>query len=269
MAAIRERLRSNALVADAVRAARRVRDRRRPPVPTPYGFSLRGAQRQGGEDFEPAETAVLLELLPAVDVFVDVGANIGRYSCLARSRDVAVIAVEPLPANVELLLANLADNGWSDVLVLPLALGAHDGIAPMFGGGTGASLTAGWAGVRTARPTLVPVATADDEILPRIGGRRAIVKVDVEGAELDLLAGAERLLRSEPAPTWLIEVVLDEHHPAGRHPAFARVMEAFWDAEYTIETVPERRVVTGDDVAAWVQDGRVAFGSYSYLCRRT
>ena len=267
ISAIRERLRSNALVADAVRAARRARDHRRPPVTTPFGFVLRGAGAQGGAEFEPAETAVLLDLLPEVDVFVDVGANVGRYSCLARSRGVEVIAVEPLPANVELLLDNLVRNGWSDVLVLPLALGARNAIAPMFGAGTGASLTAGWAGVRTTRPARVPVATADEELLPRIAGRRALVKVDVEGAERELLAGAERLLRAVPPPTWLIEVVLDQHHPAGRHPAFAAVMDTFRTAGYTVEALPDRRVVTPDDVADWVRVGRVGFGSYNYLCR--
>jgi hypothetical protein len=111
------------------------------------------------------------------------------------------------------------------------------------------------------------VARADDEILPRVAGRRALVKVDVEGAERELLAGAHRLLRAAPAPTWLIEVVLDQHHPAGRHPAFAAVMNAFWAAGYTVEAIPDRRVVTPDDVADWVRAGRVGFGSYNYLCR--
>ncbi|MEA2247119.1 MAG: hypothetical protein QOH46_1648 [Solirubrobacteraceae bacterium] len=263
---IRDRVRRHPAIADAVRAARRLRARRRPPVPTAYGFVLQGGDRQGTSDFEPDETALVLELLPAVDVFVDIGANVGLYSCLARSRGVEVIAVEPLRSNVELLLANLVANGWDDALVLPLALGARTTVAPMFGDGTGASLTRGWAGVRTRRPAWVPITTADEELLPRIGGRRSLIKVDVEGGELDLLAGAGRLLRAEPAPAWLVEVNFAQHHPEGQHPAFARVMHAFWETGYTVRTLPERRTVSPEDVTRWTAQGHADFGSHNYLC---
>jgi FkbM family methyltransferase len=249
-----------------VRAAKRARDRRRPPVTTAHGFAIRGGGPQGTAAFEPEETALVRSLLPGVELFVDIGANVGLYSCLARSHGVDVIAVEPLPANVELLLDNLAANGWTDCLVLPLALGARNAVAAMFGAGTGASLTAGWAGVRTNRPAWVPVAVADEELLPRIRGRRALIKIDVEGAERELLAGAAELLRVRPAPTWLVEVGLTEHHPSGRHPAFAEVLQAFWDAGYRIESIPERRVVGPADVARWLDAGRTDFGSHNYLC---
>ena len=58
---------------------------------TPYGFSLIGsssmhhAAMQRG-DFEPEETALFSQIFDEVDVFVDVGANVGFYTCLARVR---------------------------------------------------------------------------------------------------------------------------------------------------------------------------------------
>ncbi|KTG11020.1 hypothetical protein AUR64_07595 [Haloprofundus marisrubri] len=62
------------------------------------------------------EEAVLKHLLAhteADDVFYDIGANIGIYSCLVDSllTDGTVVAFEPYPPNVERLRINLAANG--------------------------------------------------------------------------------------------------------------------------------------------------------------
>jgi hypothetical protein len=57
---------------------------------TPLGVKLRAGfppaydQMRAGT-FEVEETAILTTLLPQVDRFVDSGANLGYYTCLARS----------------------------------------------------------------------------------------------------------------------------------------------------------------------------------------
>jgi hypothetical protein len=107
------------------------------PQKTPFGFLLCGNRLMEIGAFEPFETEVIQALLPYVDVVINVGANIGYYVCLARSHQRGVVAFEPMPANVRLLLRNLRANGWCDVEVFPLALADRPGVATMYGGGQG------------------------------------------------------------------------------------------------------------------------------------
>ena len=72
---------------------------------------------------------MLQELLPQHDRFVDIGANIGFYSCLARQMGKPVVAVEPLATNVALLLGNLCANGWQDTEIVVAGLSDKAGIA--------------------------------------------------------------------------------------------------------------------------------------------
>src|SRR5438093_3453331 len=80
---------------------------------TPYGFKLLGSNSihhramQAGT-FEPEETALIQQCLRDAEVFVDVGANIGFYSCIARLAGKQVIAVEPLRRNLDYFYANMA-----------------------------------------------------------------------------------------------------------------------------------------------------------------
>ncbi len=201
------------------------------PIRSAPGFTFRGSEHQMSGAFEADEIAYVRERLAGCDVFVDVGANYGLYTCVARSTGVPAIAIEPFWANLRLLYRNLADNGWHDTLVYPVALGDAPGLLTLFGSGTGASLIAGWAGA--VQQTTVAVHTLDSLLRGAdVLGKRLLIKMDVEGAEHMVLSGAAATLAADPAPTWMIEINLDEHHPAGRNPNFAAVFEMFWSAGY-------------------------------------
>jgi FkbM family methyltransferase len=67
---------------------------------------------------------------PGTGLIVEIGANIGSTSvpALKRYGFDALVAIEPLPANVELLRQNLFANGVADrATVLPIGLSAEDG----------------------------------------------------------------------------------------------------------------------------------------------
>ena len=70
---------------------------RQKPVRIPLGFWFYGDRSMELGLFEPDETALIMEILEDVDVFIDIGANVGYYSCLARSRGKKVISIEPHP----------------------------------------------------------------------------------------------------------------------------------------------------------------------------
>ncbi len=231
------------------------------------GFTFRGNAHQSSGEFEPDELAFVRSELDRCDVVVDVGANLGLYTCLARRGGKRVIAIEPFPDNQRYLYANLIDNGYTDVSVHPVALDAEPGLLTLYGSGTAASLIRGWAGA--GAETVVPASTLDTVLRgEEVTDRRLLIKVDVEGAERRVLAGAESTLTMTPAPTWLVEINFSEHHPAGGNPDFESTFEIFWRCGYDAESVDTNRPVTERDVREWVATGGRAFGGHNYIFRR-
>ena len=158
------------LPAPLSRAWRQGRDelkyRRLKPYATRYGFTLYGDRNLDGSRQASAEIETVSRLLKEGAALVDIGANVGLFSCYARSRGFPVLAVEPQPRNVQLLCRNLRLNTL-DVEVLPIALADQIGILPLYGGGQGASLSRGWGGMDATYSTLVPVSTLDNILAGR------------------------------------------------------------------------------------------------------
>ena len=220
---------------------------------TPYGFKLAGNPSMAAGTFEPDEVALVMDRTRACDVFVDVGANVGLYSCLALSLGKHVVAVEPLRENLDYLFRNLESNGFSDVEVFPMGVGAEPSLVTIYGGQTGASLIAGWADATPTYRTTIPLTTLDTLLDGRFHNSKLVIKIDVEGAEDQVLEGGSRALVRRPQPTWLVEVCLTEHHPGGINPNFKKVFERFWSTGYHAFSVgPGRRRIDSQEVDSWV-----------------
>lgn len=236
------------------------------PVRLPLGFNFAGNRFMMNGDFEPEETAALIKLLDNTDVFVDVGANIGFYSCLAKSKKTDVVAVEPLPKNLQFLYRNLRVNGWKDVEVFPVALDAAPGISTLFGVGTAASMIRSWSGVVNTSKCQVPVSTIDILLSNRFRDKRLLIKVDVEGVEYGVLKGACLTLSRSLRPVWMVEVCLTEHHPNGMNPHFSDIFDAFWSYGYKAYTANNQfRSVHKRDVQRWVLNRIVDFGTHNFI----
>lgn len=243
------------------------------PVPTPLGFKFGGlashahaAMRQGL--FEPAEVSLLETFLPHVDEFVDVGANAGYFTCLARGRGKPVIAIEPMPRNLAALFKNLQANHWTDTEVLPLGVSSKPGVETLYGAsGTGASLIDNWAGAPSAFKRTICVSTMDRLLAGRPGRPRFLVKIDVEGNEYRTLQGAAALIAQEPRPVWLVEITLHEYHPSGRNPDFEATFALFFSGGYRAFLVRPNQLdeVTPSDVGRWVAAGKTDSLDVNYL----
>ena len=209
---------------------------------SPWGFTLAGSSLMASGSFETKETESFRELIQECDLLVNVGANVGYYCCHALSVGVPSIAIEPHPRNVRMLLRNIAENGWGKQShVLPVAAGAESGVLPIFGGGTGASLLRGWAGTSGEYAILVPVVPLDDLVSRSVNGMKPLVWVDVEGAELEVLRGAQELLQQTPRPIWVMEVTLREHQPNQRvNPNFEETFQMFFEAGYSVSALESR-----------------------------
>ena len=136
-------------------------------------------------DFAPAPGQVVL----------DMGANVGTYSILAARRvgpEGAVVAVEPFPANFELLTGNAARNGLGNLRAVRAAgdSSAGEGVLYVHDRCINHSLV---------RPTgsSVPVRLVTvDSLLGELGlGRLDLVKIDTEGTAARVLRGARESLR--------------------------------------------------------------------------
>jgi FkbM family methyltransferase len=235
-------------------------------VMTPFGFELAGSDLMATGNFEKEEIDCFLQYIPAAAACIDVGANVGLYSCLAASRGKHVVAVEPLVSNLRVLLQNLFRNGFVNAEVYPLGLASAPGIARLYGGGTGASFLPGWAATPENWNRIVPLTTLDILTGARFDGRPLFIKVDVEGFELEVLKGSKRILAMDPKPIWMVEICLNEHFRNGLNDHFYETFELFWRHGYQSRVaVLQQRVVQPEDVARWMARGSVDFGSHNYL----
>jgi len=217
---------------------------------TPFGFLLAGDVSMQNGTFEPEETRLIRELLERADRLIDVGANAGYYTGIARAMNKDVIAIEPQSANCRLLMRNIALNQWTGIEIWPMALGAKPGLAPLYGRATGATMVAGWSGASTEHRQIVPVTTLDTILRNRFHGERLLIKIDVEGAEYDVLLGATRTAARVPRPVWLVEATYTVHRRSAND-RFLDTFDFFWSRGYECRTA-NGDVVTREQLTQWI-----------------
>jgi FkbM family methyltransferase len=175
-----------------------------------------------GEDYEPPMPALFAALARDARVVVDVGANTGFYTLLALSASSAVVhAYEPFPECREWLARNLAlnpsladrarghgaavgDAPGVSTLYIPAAIAVH-GLVEM-------SCSLDPAFRPSDRSIEVPVVALDDEFAGAEADRVDLLKVDVEGTESRVIAGARNLLR-RGRPLVFVEILEDRYAP--------------------------------------------------------
>lgn len=138
-------------------------------------------------------------LIKPGDWVIDAGASIGALTaqfCHLVGPSGLVWAIEPVPYNIARLQQLRDLNGLGQLRVFAGALGASAGTAALQlprEGETGfASFTKSWG---MGEMIEVPVWTLD-ELVEGVGRRLAFLKIDVEGYEPQVLAGAEKTLRT-------------------------------------------------------------------------
>lgn len=148
--------------------------------------------------YEPGVTRVVETLLSPGDTFLDVGANIGYFSLLARSivgPQGQVYAIEPNDLNVKLLESSIRSNGFDNIAVMQVGASEHIQTLMLHANvGNGTTSTIGYRDIFSSRTVAgIPI----DSLL---AGRRKpvdVVKIDVEGFEYRALRGGETLLDTD------------------------------------------------------------------------
>jgi len=218
-------------------------------------------------EFEADEVQTFLRQCETCDAVLDIGANVGFYSCLAASRGRRVLTFEPAPRNLNFLYRNLWSNGFSAVEVFPMGLGAKPGLMPIYGFGGITSFVPGWAQASKNSSHFAPVATLDFLVGGKLIGQKLLIKMDVEGFELAVLSGAQEMLNRKPKPTWMVEILLnDPAVPCGVSPKFRQVFEMFWSNGYRSFALGSKvaEVLPGH-VDDWVACGQVDHDLHNFL----
>jgi FkbM family methyltransferase len=180
---------------------------------------------QGFQEADEGTVTCLKACLPKDGVFIDVGANVGTFTLVGAQRAPRgeVHAFEPSEYHFARLSRNVAMNGFNNVrmnkaglfdrpaegqLFLPATTGAmnNSGGASLFG------WEAGSLGVVEEEVRLLRL---DDYVEAHRLGRIDVIKIDIEGAELNALLGAIKTLGTF-RPIVLMELDRDNLKRAGR-----------------------------------------------------
>jgi FkbM family methyltransferase len=182
--------------------------------------------------YEPEQTALFRKWLRPGDTLLDVGAHVGYYTLLSArlvGEKGEVWSFEPNPGNCAWLRRHVSLNGLRNVHVEEVAVSDAGGTARFaFGSGSGTGRLAADGTVEVRAVTL-------DEFCAEHGIRPNALKIDVEGGELRVLAGAHRILTTDRP------VIFLSTHGAEIHRECLRVLRSLG---YALEPV------NGDDLHA-------------------
>jgi len=171
--------------------------------------------------FEKAEWHFVNRFLKKGMAVVDIGAHHGFYTILCSKKVGStgrVVAFEPSPGEQRKLSFNLKLNHCKNVKIEPYALGGQSGKATLF------VIKGRDTAFNSLRPPAVSIPTQevdvstirlDDYLRSLCLDKVDFIKIDAEGAELEILQGARNLLMKESSPVMMIEVSDERTRPWG------------------------------------------------------
>lgn len=165
---------------------------------------------------EKEELDTLLNEAEEDDVFFDIGANTGLYTCFLAEKlsDGTVVAFEPYPLNIDQLEQNISLNSFQNTFIKKCALSDSTGTLQLsvpvedeIGYGTSSI-------GESDRMESIDIRshTGDNLIREDAIPQPNLVKIDVEGAEKQVIDGLENALSSDKCKFVQCEVHLPSDH---------------------------------------------------------
>ena len=161
--------------------------------------------------YETAIQKALAEQLCEGGTFYDVGAHIGFFSLIAArlvGESGAVFAFEADPGNAGRVEQQVLRNGFPQITVCPLAVWSRCGTLRFQSGAVFSSHNQGsvvGTGGEAGAAAAIEVNALSLDAFAESHRAPTLVKIDVEGGEIEVLRGAERLF-SKVRPTLICEV---------------------------------------------------------------
>ena len=240
------------------------------PFKTKWGFLFVGNKTMSSGAFEHTETLLVRKLLEETDILINVGANIGYYCCHALNLDKQVIAFEPMPNNLHFLYKNLKLNNWKNIEVFPVALSKSNGLTEIYGDSTGASLIKGWANIEPSFKTSIPIFIFDTLVVKKVEDKKALIIIDIEGSEYDMLLGAKETLKMKLAPIWIVEIIFNYLQPEGQsvNPNFSKTFDLFFSNGYKAFDIENEMEPITKEMITEVEKGNIKIDSNNYLFKK-
>lgn len=176
---------------------------------------------------EPQTQDCLAKYLKTGDVLFDIGSNVGFLTVIGGKlvgKTGAVYAFDPVPKHAALVRHNAQINDFRHVQVFEVAVADKPGQAQFMVAAASATsrLNNFWPDSEPAEKLVVKVVQIDEMVANGTLRPPTVVKIDVEGAELDVLKGmVSTLAQHKPV------IVCDTH---GTHREVAEFLEAngYW-----------------------------------------
>ena len=168
--------------------------------------------------YEKGTIQLLGDFLKQGSVFMDIGANIGLMSTIASKivgENGRVYAVEANPKTIEVLRHNCAINQCENIEILPIALASEKGSAILYEnwkvnrGGASLISQGDEHGITVSKERLDDLFSRDSPV--------HLVKIDVEGFELEVLKGGVAWFKTQQ-PVFIIEVSTNRSNQEGATP---------------------------------------------------
>jgi FkbM family methyltransferase len=209
------------------------------PSPDPIAQAL-------GEGHFPDDASNRLwrHLLRPGQTVLDVGAHLGTYALPAAAIGANVIAVEASATNAELLRLAASRNSFANLHVLHAAATAEPGTVSFKPLGPWGHILFESERAEGQKGATVEAVALDDVIRAHGCERIDLMKMDVEGFELDALAGLGTLLARDDAPPFLIEANGHTLHETGHVPGdLLSALEQYGYECFQVNSCPEHRLV--------------------------
>lgn len=170
---------------------------------------------------EPFETELLSKWIKESDYVLDLGANIG-YFTLIMSKLVGdsgkVFSFEPSMDNFEILKKNIKVNNCNNVIIENMAVGNKNGEIKLYLSDNQSMHTLYENTISTNRSVTVPIIKLDDYYNKKSINKINVIKMDVEGAELDTLRGMSNILTENKDVVLFVEFNPESIKKAGMLP---------------------------------------------------
>lgn len=191
-----------------------------------------------------------------IEVFIDIGANLGVFSLLAAQVEAGprmIVSLEPCARNFELLVRNVSlQKTDREIICLHLAAAARAGFEELRGGIEGASLLEGWGDVGATYCEMVQTLPLDRLVeLLGCANKQILVKVDAEGGEPGILEGAAKTIGGGRA-SFVVELSLHENQSSPDFDGYLAVFDKMFARGMRAKTFPDLRTITRSDVLTWV-----------------
>jgi FkbM family methyltransferase len=146
------------------------------------------------------DMAFVMHFLRPDELFADVGANVGAFTVLAVGvAGAKAVSFEPSPETFEMLTRNVRLNGFQErVQLVNAVVGRQPGMV-QFSAGLG---TENHVATAAEKSTTARMTTLDGELAENPA---VLLKVDVEGFETEVFAGAEKTLQNPTLQAVIVE----------------------------------------------------------------